>query len=268
MTYKCLFSFQYIQNLPNDVNHLICYSDSCGGQNKNKNIAKLCMFLVQGTHVNKIDHKFFEPGHSYMECDRSFGLIEKNTKKNPQIFIPDHWADMIRKTNKNFEVTLMTSKDFISFQYLNDIMKDPKRDTAKNILKWRENVWFAYRQEQLMTFSFKSTRSENFPFINSENCSKLTKGRPVFNINKLTENVPSEIKKISYLKWENLISLIEFIPPAYHDFYKNLPHEEKNSKKKQTTNSENLEVEEAPEENAQEDPDEMGHILDSDSDGD
>nr|CAH7732292.1 unnamed protein product [Callosobruchus chinensis] len=75
---------KYIQDLPTQITHLICYSDSCGGQNKNKNIAKLLMFLVQSSQLQTIDHKFFESGHSYMECDRSFGLIERNAKKNPQ----------------------------------------------------------------------------------------------------------------------------------------------------------------------------------------
>ncbi|KAK5648067.1 hypothetical protein RI129_002959 [Pyrocoelia pectoralis] len=81
---SCLLDF--IKSLPAHVKKLIAYSDSCGGQNKNKNICKLFMFLVKSTPLEEIHHKFLEPGHTYMECDRAFGLIEKRKKLIPQVF--------------------------------------------------------------------------------------------------------------------------------------------------------------------------------------
>lgn len=72
---SCLYKF--IESLPETVNHIIFYSDSCGGQNKKKNLIRLFVNLVQkNKKIETIEHKFFVPGHSYMECDRSFGLIE------------------------------------------------------------------------------------------------------------------------------------------------------------------------------------------------
>lgn len=196
------------------------------------------MFLVQCTNLSKIDHKFFEPGHSYMECDRSFALIEKNKKKNLQIFIPDHWVDTIKNTTKKFKVKNMTTTDFISFQYLHEIMKDPKKDTEKNLLRWRDIVWFAYRKEQFMSFSFKVTRNKDFPFYTSENCSRVKKGRPSLKMANLTGKLLYATQiKIAYVKWENLMTLLEFIPPVYHNFYTNLPHETKNNKSKEILNN-------------------------------
>uniref|UniRef100_A0A6P7FWF9 Uncharacterized protein LOC114334843 n=1 Tax=Diabrotica virgifera virgifera TaxID=50390 RepID=A0A6P7FWF9_DIAVI len=55
---------KYSKQLPPGVKHLVAYSDSCGGQNKNKNIAKLFMYVVQCTSLERIDHKFYESGHS------------------------------------------------------------------------------------------------------------------------------------------------------------------------------------------------------------
>lgn len=97
VSHNQLFSFQFMKSLPPNITKVIAYSDACGGQNKNKNIAKLFMHIVRSTNIEQIDHKFFESGHSYMECDRSFALIEKTKKTNPQVFIPDHWAELIEK---------------------------------------------------------------------------------------------------------------------------------------------------------------------------
>ncbi|KAF2884598.1 hypothetical protein ILUMI_14048 [Ignelater luminosus] len=78
---SCLVS--YIKSLPPNVNKIVAYSDSCGGQNKNKYICKLFMFLVRDSAIKEIHHKLLEPGHIYMECDRDFGMVEKNKRKNP-----------------------------------------------------------------------------------------------------------------------------------------------------------------------------------------
>lgn len=81
---SCLMHF--FKSLPSSVTKIIAYSDSCGGQNKNKNICKLFMFLVKATNLEEIQHKFLEPGHTYMECDRDFAIIEKSKKKEPPSF--------------------------------------------------------------------------------------------------------------------------------------------------------------------------------------
>uniref|UniRef100_A0A6P7FNU4 Uncharacterized protein LOC114332258 n=1 Tax=Diabrotica virgifera virgifera TaxID=50390 RepID=A0A6P7FNU4_DIAVI len=167
----------YIKQLPPEVKHLVAYSDSCGGQNKNKNIAKLFMYPVQCTSLERIDHQFYESGHSYMECDRSFGQIEKRKKKYPQVFIPDDWVDIIKKTSKNFIVTCMSDTDFLSFQYLHDNIKDPKKDEKNRIFRWRENVWFIYTNNDFLKFSFRMSRNECWTPIYTESCSKLSRGR-------------------------------------------------------------------------------------------
>ncbi|KAK5648400.1 hypothetical protein RI129_003292 [Pyrocoelia pectoralis] len=53
---SCLM--QYIKTLPSNITKIIAYSDSCGGQNKNKNICKLFMFLVKATQITKNTYRF------------------------------------------------------------------------------------------------------------------------------------------------------------------------------------------------------------------
>lgn len=193
-----------MKNLPEHITKIVAYSDSCGGQNKNKNITKLFMHIVHTTHIERIDHKFFESGHSYMECDRSFALIEKSKKKNnPQIFLPDHWCDIIRKCSKKFKVHKMD--DFLSFASLNEFIKDPKKDTENQVIKWRQTKWFSYRKNTTYQFFFKSTLQEDYPFFTSEKCTKNV-GRPSNITLELRNKQPCKIK---YQKWENLKQLLD-----------------------------------------------------------
>nr|CAH7727549.1 unnamed protein product [Callosobruchus chinensis] len=168
-----------------------------------------------------------------MECDRSFGLIERNAKKNPQVFIPEHWVALIKNTTENFIVKKMSNSDFRSFKYLHDIFKDSKKDNQGSSLKWREIVWFKYNEENNMSFCFKKTRNIDVPFEFSENLA--TRKPAYFNTNCLNTDLYQSPKKIPYAKWENLITLLEFIPPVYHSFYNNLVHEKKATKKRKLT---------------------------------
>lgn len=235
-----------MKTLPPNITKVIAYSDACGGQNKNKNIAKLFMYIVRSTALKQIDHKFFESGHSYIECDRSFALIEKNKKKNPQVFVPAHWTELIQKCSKKFEVHKMN--DFFSFSRLNELIKDPKKDSENHAIQWRGIKWFSYKKSNTYQFYFKTNLQEESLFYKSEKCTK-TVGRPPNSI--FLEPLYREKLKVKYDKWENLQQLLDFIPPIYHDFYRNLPHveKEKNIKKKEkqplvASTSKDIDVEE------------------------
>lgn len=191
------------------------------------------MFLVQSTSVKTIDHKFFQPGHSYMECDRAFGLIEKQKKRSINVFIPDHWTDVIRKTSKNFNIINMTPADFVSFDYLDSIIMDPKKQEDKKIsLKWHDMVWFRYRKEDFFSFSFKHSRHADWPFTQTQKCSTLQKGRPNLKISALNKNLYGGSLPITDIKWNNLNELLPFVPPIYHEYYRTLPHANKETIKK------------------------------------
>ena len=54
----------------------MAFSDSCGGQNKNRNFVKFYMYFVWTAHaLQVIGYKFLEPGHSFNECDEDFDVI-------------------------------------------------------------------------------------------------------------------------------------------------------------------------------------------------
>nr|CAH7719606.1 unnamed protein product [Callosobruchus chinensis] len=75
---SCLY--YYLQQLSETFKEITLYSDTCGGQNRNQNVAALCLFLVQTTRLTVIEHKFLESGHSYMEVDSMHSAIEHQQK--------------------------------------------------------------------------------------------------------------------------------------------------------------------------------------------
>lgn len=69
---SCLL--KHIQNeLPEGTEHLILWSDSCGGQNRNIKI-ELMLKAVLHDHptLKKITHKYPIPGHSFLPNDDDF----------------------------------------------------------------------------------------------------------------------------------------------------------------------------------------------------
>ncbi|KAK9730772.1 hypothetical protein QE152_g14230 [Popillia japonica] len=68
--------------LPYTVEHIVCYSDRCGGQNLNKFVASMCLKVVpQVPHLKTIDLKFLVKGHSEMECDSIHAVIATEFKR-------------------------------------------------------------------------------------------------------------------------------------------------------------------------------------------
>ena len=57
---------QYLQSLPKTVREISMFSDTCGGQNRNQNIASVLLYVVQSIdHINVIKQKFLEKGHRH-----------------------------------------------------------------------------------------------------------------------------------------------------------------------------------------------------------
>lgn len=82
--------------------NVIMYSDACGGQNRNIKMALFCQYVVQSEHfdITRIRHNFLVSGHSFLPCDSDFGVIEKNKRYNPNIFVPSDWIGVIRTAKK------------------------------------------------------------------------------------------------------------------------------------------------------------------------
>ncbi|KAL4084507.1 hypothetical protein QTP88_000049 [Uroleucon formosanum] len=117
---SCLY--QKILNLLNNVTHIITYSDTCGGQNRNINMAALLSLVTANSStLHIIDQKFLLPGHTHLECDVDHTKIERAKKfSDIPIMIPRDWYQFVRtvKGKKPFKVIEMKQEQFFSFSNL------------------------------------------------------------------------------------------------------------------------------------------------------
>lgn len=82
------------------VKEIIYYSDTCGGQNRNKFVAASLLYSVSMLpNLEKINQKCLQSGHSHMECDSVHSTIE-TAKKKTSVFVPSQWSPLISLARK------------------------------------------------------------------------------------------------------------------------------------------------------------------------
>lgn len=123
---------KHIRQEAKNHKHVILYSDSCTGQNRNIKVAATLMNLVLDSQVNikTIDHKFLVSGHSFLPNDQDFGVIESASRKCIQIFTPQDWSHVIKKAKvkKPFVVVKVTTPDILSTKGLEDMIVNRKKN--------------------------------------------------------------------------------------------------------------------------------------------
>lgn len=78
----CSLLLHYFENfLDKEYDELNLFCDNCGGQNKNHAMIRFMMALVEKKMFKKINLYFPFRGHSFLPCDRSFGLIKRKMRK-------------------------------------------------------------------------------------------------------------------------------------------------------------------------------------------
>lgn len=108
------FVFNYLNE---EVQHLEIFCDSCGGQNKNYTVFRLLHYIV---HVEKrlqsIKLTFPIRGHSYLECDKDFGLINQKSRAE----VPEDWIEVFKSARVKpmpFEVVEVEQSNFKNWTF-------------------------------------------------------------------------------------------------------------------------------------------------------
>lgn len=215
--------YHYIKSLPETVKHVILYSDTCGGQNKNSFVSAMFLtVLSECPHIQTIDHKFLVPGHTHMECDSDHAIIEKAKKHVESIHHPRDWYQLVRSaggSGNKFTVVEMTLETLFNFEKL---LKGPfvlkKLNTKKQKFHWPDVCWFRYSNNtHKHCAQYKLELDDKGPF---EVLSFLRANKIPGPI--ILEPCSTEMLPISIEKKADLLTLLAFIDPSVHDFYRNL----------------------------------------------
>ena len=225
---------QYFSQQHSASTHLICYSDSCFGQNKN--FAMVCFWnsLIGRKWFKQIDHKFLIRGHTYLPNDRDFSHIEKK-KSTARVFIPEEWEKVIASCTqaKPYKIQHMTSELFYDFSDLEKAHTKRKKDTSGQPVLLSKAMWMNFGQGVVNKEDGKQITTVHpnevwlrYSFDKSETWSKvsLLKGRRKEPPNiciplrcKYPEGHPIKSKKI-----KDLQKMIPFIPVEHRHFYEDL----------------------------------------------
>ncbi|CAH0560475.1 unnamed protein product [Brassicogethes aeneus] len=169
---SCLYSF--LNNLPPHVSHVILYSDTCGGQNKNSIVISMMTYLMRDHPSLKVlEHKFLIPGHTHMECDCDHALIERKAKSSEiKIQHPRDWYQLVRTAGKKnkFNVIIMEQKHFFDFAFLTSKkapLQKKKNDDIGNKFDYRKLRWLKFEKKfGLVHYKTTLTQDDEFKSIN------------------------------------------------------------------------------------------------------
>ncbi|KAK3924876.1 SUMO-activating enzyme subunit 1 [Frankliniella fusca] len=196
------------------------YSDNCGGQNKNRNVASLFAYAAAKYNV-RIVHTFLEKGHTYNAADTVHSYIERKTKPL-QIYSPRQWYDNIAtaKRSKTHPTRVIEVNQGMILQW-NDLSDKLQlvKDTDGQAIPWREIRQISADGTTPHELQFKTDLKEEPQTISTKKV-----GKPVnfctFTLQK-AYNGPLSISKAKYNDLQHYCSH-NHIPVEYHEFYKGI----------------------------------------------
>ncbi len=105
----------YIQRLPERVNHVVLISDGCCGQNRNSTLST-CLRDLSIKRKIVIEQLFLEKGHTMMEADAAHSLLERKFNAH-NVYAPQDYLYLMRQTRpeKPFEVEEVKFSFFENF---------------------------------------------------------------------------------------------------------------------------------------------------------
>lgn len=208
----CLFMYLTSHQ---EARHVSMMSDACGGQNRNATVATMCIYAVkQNESLQILDHKFFETGHSQMECDSIHSKIEQRSKYS-NVYTTNEWETIIK-------VARQKPSPFSTHSLQFDDFKDFKGAISSQLKKipWMKVCWLRYSKENANIIQYKTSFEED-EFSQIKLIHK--RGRP----SEPTVNQAYNYRlPISNEKYNDLIGLCKdlIIPKSSHIFFEVLPH--------------------------------------------
>lgn len=94
------------------IKHLDLFSDRCRGQNLNHAMIRFLFTLVYKGNFETITYHIPVRGHSFLPCDREFGVIEKMKRKKTSVQMYTGWQDMIASKFETVPVTSEMIKNY------------------------------------------------------------------------------------------------------------------------------------------------------------
>lgn len=229
----------YIEKMPSTVTEISLFCDTCGGQNRNQQVAAALLYAVHHTHMTVIELKFLESGHSHMECDSMHSAIE-NAKKNESAFIMNDWINIFKRArscrkiyrqkkinkaepNVPYQVKELKYGDFKDLQSLaSELIKNRNRDENGDVVSWLKIKCLKFEKNSPSTMYYRYDHTSEYKRIDIRGKTRLRR-----NISGLPDLKPAYARclPISEQKKDDIMKLCRkgLIPEETHHWYETLP---------------------------------------------
>nr|CAH7744237.1 unnamed protein product [Callosobruchus chinensis] len=194
---------KYLYELPETVTHVSSFSDTCGGQNRNKYVAAAMLFAVNKIHhLNVIDLKFMESGHSYLEADAMHATIER-ARKHKSIYTTREWSVLIPTARRNprpYYVNNLRFDDFYDLQELAATMTpNTTTNTNQEKVQWLKIRWMRFEKTDPYLIKYKYELSDE-EFLLIDVAGRRKRGRQQgwssYELSKkYSQRIPISLKK-------------------------------------------------------------------------
>lgn len=221
--------YKYLESQQNKK-HVILYSDSCGGQNKNRYFLTMLWYAKRKFSFQKIEHKFLERGHTQNENDSVHAAVEFNSR-HTSIYTTPQWAATIRTARpaRPYDVYELGPQDFLDFKKLGQEVPNFDFDSNGQKIKWLKIKAFTIEAPSNDTVNVRyedgTTAAMDLSSRRKSSRAKIPPKLPSSNVDPLYQN--SSPPAITYQKYKALASLCDsnIIPPVHHSFFKDLRHD-------------------------------------------
>ena len=214
---SCLYAFLQSIDLSKYL-EIHSFSYGCSGQNWNKTLITFFMYVCQSTHIQSWTHTFLESGHLFLPNDTDFGKIERAKNANVSIFTADDWRSVIRQCN--FNILDMKGK-FVDFSDFQNSLTFREVNTASEKFLFSQLKWMRVTKGKECVLEYKTTNDPNAE-IKQIDFSKQC-GSPLSS-HKL-EPLYSDGVNLSLEKYQDLLSILPYVPQVNHDYFTSLPHD-------------------------------------------
>lgn len=195
--------------------HLLLWSDNCTGQNKNRMVIFVLVFLVLHQVFDTIEYNFLISGHSFMCCDRDFALIEKR-KRVMKAIIPNDLHEVITsaKYDPPFQVINMSVNGFWNIQEAADTYLNTKKLNISKAIRIKVDCNNPTILQMKETFSdIEAWKPVNI----------LKNGKTLEDLKSAKLSLLPPENKISVNKKKSLTSMIPYLEnPEHKAFYREL----------------------------------------------
>lgn len=174
--------------------------------------------------LRNIVHRFPEAGHSFLPCDRSFGVFEKEKRKHDRIYLPSQYGTLLKKTSRQFKLVEVSQLMFLDFlQHFRTLFKNSAtvKGTKFMVSKYR---LFQYSSE----YPFEVACCE---LASGTHFTKFMILKPgVTTITMPTKSLYDRQLTIKEKKHKDVMKLAtSYVPPSDMWFYNQLTPEAQNN---------------------------------------